>query len=331
MSDAKNKSNCQLYTYNTKEVELKNNLTTLNQESAFSSEEKIVWLNFHSLKNELIQHSFELFSVHRLIKEDIFNLNERPKIEESEGYLFVTFKSVVASSTKRLSFEQISFIMDNSNLISYQEKSRDHFSEIRERITEDKGIVRKKEVDYLLYLLLNAILQGYHQSLQKIIKRIDTLGDRVFKDHNSKMLEEIEELKSVLRDLKKVANPFKEQLSKLSSIETKFIKQSNKPYYNDLKDQVLFVLDEIENERQELETLTNFYFASVSQQANDVMKTLTVIASIFIPLTFIAGIYGMNFKNIPETEWTYGYLYFWGLMIGVSALMFYYFNKKKWF
>lgn len=326
------KDKVEVYKYNEQVGEVIPNITSLKEIHANRNENEFLWINFPGLHFEdLMNESFEYFKIHRLLRTDIKNTKERPKIEESDNLLFVSFKSVLEDNRHKVRFEQISFVLTDHALIAYQEKPKDNFDEIRERIVEGKGIVRSKKADYLLYLLLDATLLSYHKELEKIVKRVDKLDDLVLKDFDKSNLDKIEHLKSSLRELRKVVSPFKEQLNRLGTIDIRFIDPKNKPYFNDLKDQVLFLLDEIENEKSELEKLTNYYFSSVSHHANEVMKTLTIIASIFIPLTFIAGVYGMNFKNIPETETQYGYYVIWGVMIIIGGLLFYYFKRKKWF
>lgn len=326
-----NKNTPEIYKYNCNYGEVITEIKDLGSILLDKNEENIIWLNFPILENIAhMEESFQLMEIHRLIIADIKNVKERPKIEENSNFLFVSFKSVLEDS-KRLQFEQISFVVTRNILIAYQEKPGDSFDEIRERILEGKGIIRSKKADYLLYLLLDSVLQSYHKELAKIITRIDTLDDIILTQRDKNLLDKIERLKSNLRELRKVVSPFKEQINRLGTIDTHFIDPKNKPYFNDLKDQILFLLDEIENEKSELDKLTNYYFSSITHHANEVMKTLTIVASFFIPLTFIAGVYGMNFNYIPETQWKHGYWYFWGLILLVGAILFYYFKKKKWF
>lgn len=326
------KDKVEVYKYNENKVEVIETISSVKDVLSAANNEEVTWVNFPGLDfEELINESFDFLEIHRLLRIDIRNTKERPKIEESEHLLFVSFKSVIEDSRKRVKFEQISFIVTENLLVGYQEKPSDNFDEIRERIREGKGIVRTKKADYLLYLLLDATLMGYHKELEKIIKRIDKLDELIVQGFEKNSLDKIEQLKSDLRQLRKVVSPFKEQLNRLGTIDIRFIESRNKPYFNDLKDQVLFLLDEIENEKSELEKLTNYYFSSIDTHANEVMKTLTIVASIFIPLTFIAGVYGMNFNYMPETQSKYGYFIVLGLMILVGGALFYYFKKKKWF
>ncbi|MFT5217717.1 MAG: magnesium transporter [Glaciecola sp.] len=288
-------------------------------------------MNFHGLDDlEMLQVSFQKFGIHRLTQQDILTLNERPKIEEFEGHLFVTMKSAYWKN-KSIESEQISFILTNSNLISYQEKEEDIFNEIRFKITNSTGIVRKRTADYLLYLLVDAVILGYQKVLSKIQDRVDALQLEIREDFDKTLFHQIDFEKEQLKFLKKTILPIRDQINKLITGDNVFIKEKNKPYFNDLKDQILYLVDEIDSERSDLESMSNMYFAALSQKSNEIMQFLTIVAAIFIPLTFVAGVYGMNFKYIPELDTEYGYFVFWGVMLTITGGLVLYFRKKNWF
>ena len=321
----------QLYIYSKEDVLVDKNYSKEKLLGLSVDESKVYWLNFHGFENiEMMQSSFDKFKIHRLTQQDVQTLNERPKIDEFENYLFVTLKSIYWKN-KAIESEQISFIMNNSNLFSYQEKKGDIFNEIRYRIANDTGIVRKKTVDYLLYLLIDAVINGYQKALIHTQERIDLLQVQIREDFDKSIFNTIDFEKEQLKFLKKSILPFRDQINKLISSHNSFIKNINIPYYNDLKDQILYLIDEIDSERADLESMSNMYFASLSQKSNEIMQFLTIVAAIFIPLTFVVGVYGMNFKYIPELESQNGYFYIWGIMLIITLLLILYFKKKKWF
>lgn len=333
MSEKLNLSNAQIYSYNDQSCESNIEINENDINEIPTVGDLNYWLNFHSLDlKELIQTSYKHFNIHRVTQNDITQLKERPKIEEFEEYTFVTLKAVFRKKKKRTLFiEQMSFILKENVLISYQERHGDLFGEIRSRLMNDTGIVRTKKVDYLLYLLIDAVLKGYQRELEDVQQRIDSTQIIVHKDFNDSFFQKIESYQDELKLLKKSLAPLRDQLIKLSNNKGRLIDETNTPYFNDLKDQVLYIFDEIDQERSDLESMTNQYFAVLSQRSNEVMQFLTIVAALFIPLTFIAGVYGMNFQNMPELHTSYGYYVVWGVMIIVTIGLILYFRKKKWF
>lgn len=257
-------------------------------------------------------------------------MNERPKVEEFEDYIFTTLKSIHRKK-KKIKIEQISFVLKENILISFQERHGDLFGEVRSRLKNNTGIVRTRKADYLLYLLIDSVLKGYQKVLSDVQSNIDNTQIIVYKNYDESFFRRIEEYQNELKMLKKSLSPLRDQLIKLSNSRTKFIQDINLPYFNDLKDKILYLFDEIEEEKSDLESMTNQYFAVLSQRSNEVMQFLTIIAALFIPLTFIVGVYGMNFENMPELKSTYGYYIVWGVMIIITIGLILYFRKKGWF
>ncbi|MGB1102204.1 MAG: magnesium/cobalt transporter CorA [Crocinitomicaceae bacterium] len=326
--------NVQLYTYNADEMELQEGslseayLTKLRNEKS----NKIKWINFHGFDDkETIEATFKAFGVHRLTKEDILQVSERPKIEGYEDYIFVTLKCLRPGSVAEVQVEQISFLLFENTLISFQEHLGDSFKEIRGRITENTGVVRKKGSEYLLYLLITKTLSEYEDNLLIIDKKIAEFTESIRKDVNADILDEIEQTKDLLRDFRSALHPFRDQVNTLINLESKLLPPSSRPYFSDMKDNILFSLDEIENQKSDLEALNNLLFGKLSQRSNEIMQFLTIVASIFIPLTFIAGVYGMNFQNMPELKSENGYYIVVAVMIAMAAGLIIYFKKKKWF
>ncbi|CAG5081784.1 magnesium/cobalt transporter CorA [Parvicella tangerina] len=331
MSEKQKQSNSQLFHYNEEVCESNYYLSEDDIMSIPLDHDKFYWLNFHSFElKEQIQNSYKRFDIHRVTQNDIAQLKERPKIEEFEDYIFVTLKSIFRKKGKA-QVEQMSFVLKDNALISYQERHGDLFNEIRGRLKNNTGIVRTKKVDYLLYLLIDAVLKSYQNELSDIQKRIDDTQVVIHRDFNESFFNQVEKYKDELKLLKKSLSPLRDQLVKLSNSRNRFIEESNIPYYNDLKDQILYIFDEIDEEKSDLESMTNQYFAVLSQRSNEVMQFLTIVAALFIPLTFIVGVYGMNFQNMPELQSEYGYYVVWAVMLLITIGLILYFRKKKWF
>lgn len=331
MSEKQKQSNAQIFTFNESMCEFDYEIDVQKLTSIPHDDAHNYWVNFHKLDLQpLIDESFKHFKVHRVTQNDILQLKERPKIEEFEEFVFATLKAIFRKKGK-LQIEQISFVLKHNVLISYQERHGDLFSEIRGRLKNNTGIVRTKKVDYLLYLLIDAVLKNYQSELAVVQEEIDCTQVIVHKDFNEEFFQKIEAFKDELKLLKKSLNPLRDQLLKLSNNRNGLIDETNLPYFNDLKDQILYIFDEIDQEKSDLESMTNQYFAVLSQRSNEVMQFLTIIAALFIPLTFIAGLYGMNFDNMPELHSNYGYYVVLGIMIMITIVLILYFRKKKWF
>ncbi len=327
------KSNSQLFTYNAEDFKFAENLTDTDFKID-PSDGNMRWVNFHGFDHKvLLQNSFETFGVHKLTREDILQLTERPKIEEYEHYIYITLKSVYTSNSikHRIKSEQISFILTENTLISYQERHGDLFGYIRERLTQNTGIVRKKGADYLLYLLIEATLLGYEKCLEEVNLNVKKLNDCLRNQSSNELFASIEECKDEMQLLRKSFHPFKEQIQKLANATNPLIKESTLPFFNDIRDNVLYIADELDETKETLESLTNLYFARLSQKSNEIMQFLTIVTAIFIPLTFLVGVYGMNFKYMPELSMKYGYYIVWGIMVVVAVFLVIYFKKKKWF
>lgn len=294
--------------------------------------DQVGWLNFHGVHDvELIENLQKSIDLDRLTVRQILDTTQIPKVDEYENYLFFSIKSVQTSESGFLELEQISFVLRDGLVISFQEEKGDHFDYIRNKIRENLGWIRKRPADYLLTQLLDAILDNYFESIDRINHSIRSLESDILKDPESATLIKIETLKKEAEVIKRSLNPFLDALGSILNGKTKFIEDTNEKFYVDLQNSCRNALNEVESVYRSLEGLTNIYFSSLSQKMNEVMKVLTLVATIFIPLTFIAGIYGMNFENMPELGYRYGYFVVWGVMIFVFLGMMLYFKKRRWF
>ncbi len=292
----------------------------------------VTWINVYGLHDlELIRKIGEVFSIPLLILEDIVNTDQRPKYEEAENH-DIFFLKMLRQEEKdsRVHAEQISIILGENYLLTLQEKRGDVFTPVRERIRKNKGTLRLRGNDYLAYALMDTIVDNYTYLIERIGGQVEDLEDRLFSRKDSTIVEEIYAYKTELNYLRKSVRPVKELMLSLLKTENSFFKESNSHYLNDLYDLVTQSTDAIELYNNLVADQLNIYNTNASNRLNEVMKVLTIFASIFIPLTFIAGVYGMNFKYIPELEYQYSYPIFWGVVIATIIILFIFFKRRKW-
>lgn len=327
-----NEISIQLFAYN-KDGHLELNNLKEQEFTGFTDTTKQYWLNIHGIHDvESVSLICQKIGIHALTIQDILDVNQRPKFQEFENYWFFSIKSMLPSINNEIITEQLSFILGNNFLVSFQEQKNDYFEHVRHRLRKKIGIVNERSADYLLYLLLESVLDNY-------FKTIDTIEDKVEKfnildinkDHSPTILSEIEFYKTQIQSLKKAINPIKDFLLKIEREQFFLIQQKHIKYYFELKDMCLTLLDNCEKTETKLESTINLFFSIQGHRMNEVMKILTVVSSVFIPLTFIAGIYGMNFANMPELNYEWGYFAVLIFMFVVFLLMLYYFKRKNWF
>lgn len=297
----------------------------------------VKWFNVHGLHNvELIKQIGELLEVENFIVGDILNTTRRTRIEELGDILFFSVKSVLPKEhDDTVQTEQVSFLLKNNLIVSFQEKRSDYFSHIRERIRTGTGMTRKKKNDYLLYQMLDAIMENYFITIESYEDDIEKINNKAKADLNKTFIKDVEQVRDNLIYIKRSLNPLREALYNLKSIEEdgefEVIRKHNRTFFARLHQKSLELLDQIEYDLVALESASNFYFAAQGQRMNQIMKTLTIFSVIFMPLTFIVGVYGMNFENMPELKTQSGYYYTWGVMIITAIAMTIYFRRKKWF
>ena len=327
---------CQIYKYDNDFFLLSKNTPSYFATEFVSTEiqkDKVVWLNFHSIEDKTeIEKLCDSLHIDKLSVEDIFREKHRPKLEEYPNYLFFSIRSALPDENNVfvLEQEQISFILGNHYLISFQPKSSDHFTDVRERIEKKRGKIRIKGPDFLLFRMLEAIIDNYFEVLENITDTISELETRLIHNSSSETLKLVELQKRKLSELRKIVIPLKEATSQLEKSQSQLIDKENHYYFSDLREHCLSVLEEIDNNKQILDGMTNLYYAIQGQKMNEIMKLLTIVSAIFIPLTFIVGVYGMNFKNMPELEMKYGYFIVLGGMVTIAILLINYFKKRGW-
>jgi len=329
-------SECQLYKYNKIFYSIKkdsaeffaNNFTQNDIDTDHTA-----WLNFHSISDrKYIEMLCDNLEIEKLCVESIFIEPRRAKVEEYENYMFFSIKSAILSDNpdKFITSEQITFVLSHDYLISFQEKPSDYFPEIRKRIEKNKGVIRKKSTDFLLFRMLESIVDNFFNVIEEINEQITDIDSRLQKTEDKSILSEIEFQKRKLIELRKIVIPMRDITVQLENAETPFIHDHNYHYFSNIKFLCESVLEEIDASKQILDGMSNLYYAAQGQRMNEIMKILTVVSAIFIPLTFIAGVYGMNFAFMPELKYSYGYYTIVGVMfmIGLSLLLFFW--KRGW-
>jgi magnesium transporter len=292
----------------------------------------VTWINVNGLSNvKSLEELGACFHLHPLVLEDILNTDQRPKLDDYGDYLFIVVKMLqVSKGQNGVVPEQISLIVGPNYLISLQENDHDDFGVIRERLKTGKGRIRKSGADYLAYTLIDLIVDNYFVILEDQGEFIEDLESELVSKPTPETLSQIHRLKREMIMLRKSVWPLREVISQVERSESTLVKESSLLYFKDVYDHVIQVIDNIETFRDILSGMLDIYLSSVSNRLNEVMKVLTIIATIFIPLTFIAGLYGMNFKNMPELEWPYGYYMALGMMATVALCMLIFFWRKGW-
>ena len=317
--------------YSTHKFEEKK-ISDITDLSEYKNSKNITWINIDGIHEvELLDKVSSIYDIHPLVIEDILNTDHRPKIDDMGDYLFVISKMLLFDSEKNIMIsEQVSLIIGSNYVISFQEAQGDVLNPLRERIRNGKGKIRKMGSDFLGYAILDSIVDNYFLILEKIGEKIETLDEELIKDPAPDSLEIIQKLKRDLLILKRSIWPLREVINTIKKGESVLIKKNTLLYFGDLYDHNVQIIDTVETFRDMLSGLLDIYMTSVSNKMNIVMKVLTIIATIFIPLTFIAGIYGMNFKFMPELEWRFGYFLILAVMLVLGILMLFFFKKKKW-
>ncbi|HET9485988.1 MAG TPA: magnesium/cobalt transporter CorA [Chryseosolibacter sp.] len=291
---------------------------------------QVNWVNLDGLTNTaLIEQLQTHFSLHSLLVEDIMT-DQRPKVEEYEDYLFVTLKMLYRIDGATVDYEQISFVLGTNYLLTFQEKEGDLFDAFRERIRQDQGRVRKKKADYLMYRLIDITVESYYNVLDNIGEHIEELENCIRTDTSDEVFQKIQTIKKELVYLHKALYPLRDALGKVLKDESDFIQEENVPYFSDVYDHVIHLIDSLDTYRDLSSGLTDQYMNIQNSKLNDVIRVLTIISTIFIPLTFIVGVYGMNFEHFPELKWEHGYATVWIVMITIAAGMVGYFRHKRW-
>jgi magnesium transporter len=299
---------------------------------SFRKKAFVMWLNVDGVHMpEIIEQVGKSFGMHPLVLEDIADTGQRPKMEDFDDYIFVILKMFrFDDKEKQVKIEQISLILGSDFVLSFQEKEGDVFDPIRERLRNNKGRVRKAGADYLVYALMDAVIDNYFFIMEKLGETIEEIEDEVVISPTSETVQTIHDLKRQMIFLRKSVWPLREVISRLEQSDSTLIAKSTLIYLRDAYDHAIQVMDSVDTFRDTLSGMLDIYLSSVSNRMNEIMKVLTIIATIFIPLTFIAGVYGMNFRFMPELEQPWGYPLALIVMALIACVMLVYFRRKKW-
>ncbi len=294
--------------------------------------DSVSWINIYGIHDlDLIQRLGEIFGLHPLFLEDILNTDQRPKYENSDSCdAFILKMLKYDEESKIISSEQITLILGKNYVLTLQEQTGDVFNPVRERIRSRKPSSRLMDSDYLAYALLDTLVDNYILIIESIGREIESLEERLFSNPDKSLVEEIYRLKTELSYLRKSVRPNKDVISHLLKSEDSYFQEKHQHFLRDLNDLIIQATDAIELYSGMISDHLNIYSTNVSNRINEVMKVLTIFASIFIPLTFIAGIYGMNFEYLPELTFKYSYFIFWGVVLCVGIGLLIYFRRKKW-
>lgn len=310
-------------------------LSDINEIKRFSTDGLITWINIDGLSNiAVIQFIGEYFGIHPLVLEDILSTHQRPKMEEYKDYLYLVMKAVGIQHDARLltpKYQQISIILLSKIILTFKEKTDQQFYPVVNQLENSTSRARQFGTDYLAYAILDNIVDEYFVVEDRFDDVIDPLEDRLFLKASEDTLKIVQHLRRQLIGMKRSISPVRELLVKLLHVDSTLVQQKTNIYFTDVLDHVLRVIDSLESYRERITSIQEIYLTNISNKMNETMKILTIFSTIFIPLTFIAGIYGMNFENMPELKWQWGYLAVWCSFIVIGAGLLFFFKKKQWF
>lgn len=310
------------------EMELKN----IHEGAEYKKTNTVTWINVDGLHDtNKIKQIGDTFELHPLLLEDILNTAQRPKIEEFDNCIFIVVKMMRYDDEKNvIHAEQLSMVLGNTFLLTFQEQPGDVFEPVRERIRKQKGRIRVAGIDYLAYALLDTVVDNYIYIIERLGEQIEDIEEEILDNPESAVMEKINTFKREMNFIRKSVRPTREAIIHLSRLDSDLINESTTPFLKDLEDLITQATEAIDTYREMLSDQLNMYNSNVSNRMNDIMKVLTIFAAIFIPLTFIAGIYGTNFEYLPELRFKYSYFVFWGVMLMVAFSMLIFFRRKKW-
>lgn len=327
---------CELYRYNQCFFSLKRDDITYFATDFLDAEldqDHVSWLNIHDLSNEqAVKLLCTKLHIDKLSIENIYIKQRRPKVEEYRNYIYfsITLTELNSEYPDMFHENQITFFLGEDYLITMQDGLKGYFNSVRDRIEFSKGKIRRQKSDFLLYRCMEAILDNYYHIIDDVSENSSKIEKRLHQHEDKSLLHDIETQKRKLIQLRTIARPIRDITEQLFSSETKLIHEENTRYFKTLNSHCTNLITEIDSQIQILDGLANFYYAAQGQRMNEIMKVLTIVSAIFIPLTFIAGVYGMNFENIPELKMKYAYFVVVGIMALLGMILFVYFIKKGW-
>ncbi len=307
-------------------------LLNIKDGSHFKKTGTVTWLNINGLHDiEVIREVGQVFELHPLVMEDILNTGQRPKIEEFEHYLFIVLKMIrFDPESEMIINEQLSMILGENFLLTFQEQPGDVFDPVRQRIRRNKSRIRDAGTDYLAYALLDTVVDNYIYTIELIGEKIEDLEEEILSSHDASVMEKINGFKRETNYLRKSIRPAKEAIFQMSRIDSQLFAEQTIPFIKDLQDLINQATEAIDTYRDLLTDQLNIYNSVMANRMNDIMRVLTIFAAVFIPLTFIAGIYGTNFEYFPELHYRYSYFVFWGVLIALAGALLLFFKRRGW-
>jgi len=320
-----------LINYDTTTLEMKT-IQDIGELLSYSKKDSVSWIYLDGVHDiEVVGGVGELFNIHSLMLEDITNTGHRPKLEEQDEHIFFTLKMLFYDEdSMELSSEQVSMVLGKNYLISFQEYEVDIFDQVRERIKSGSGRIRRRSADFLVYALVDSVVDSYFEIIEKMEAQVDILEDRIQLEPDKSDFHQIMKLKKLFAGIRRYILPLREALGFFEKSESEHIDSRTKYFFRDVFDHILLASDALEANRDRLNNIMDTFNSNVSNRMSQVMKTLTIISTIFIPLTFIAGLYGMNFQYMPELQWRWAYPGVLGLMGFIFVGMIIYLKKRKW-
>ncbi len=312
---------------------LEKEVASLEECLPFNLTSTVTWINVDGVHDpDVVEKLGQAFGLHPLILEDIMTTSQRPKLDDLEtSFYFVARMIELGGQGRELVTEQLSLVFGRNFVLTFQEAPGDMFDPVRERLRNGKGRIRKLGPDYLAYALLDAVVDHYFVALETLGDRIDTLEEELVRNPREETLHAIHALKREMLIFRKAVWPLREVVAGIERAETPLIQPSTNIFLRDVYDHIIQVIDNVETYRDMLAGMLETYLSSMSNRMNQVMKILTIISTIFIPLTFIVGVYGMNFEHMPELKWRFGYFLVWGVMIILGLGLVRVFKRNKWF
>lgn len=321
-----------LYSYNCDHFE-KREVNTLSEAVPQKDSDYISWINIDGIHQaSILEEIGRNFNIHPLVLEDTMNTGQRPKTETYEDYIFVVLKMLYfdREDSEEVHIEQVSMIFTDKVLITLQEEPGDVFDPVRARIQNSRGFICRLKADYLAYSLIDGIVDNYFVLLEKLGEKIEDIEEDLVEAPTPDVLNRIYRMRREMIRIRRSVWPLRETIGALQRSDSPLVEEQTRLYLRDLYDHTVQVIESVETYREMLSGMLDIYLSSISNRMNEIMKVLTIIATIFIPLTFVAGVYGMNFKFMPELEWKWGYVGILCFMGAIACFQIYFFRKKDW-
>lgn len=306
--------------------------TNIDETIPYKETDSVTWININGLHHvDKIEKIGTQYDLHPLVLEDIVNTTQRPKIDEYEDYLFVVLKMLYYDNDENIVNEQVSLVLGKNYVLTFQESEGDVFDTVRERIKHGKGRIRTLKSDYLLYALIDAVVDHYFSIIEILGNKIEDIETDLFAgETRDNITVEVQQLKREILRVRRAIFPLREVINRIEKTENPLIYKRTITYYRDIYDHLIQVSENIDIYREMIWSLMDMYMTTISNKMNEVMKVLTIMSSIFIPLTFLAGVYGMNFNYMPELQYHYSYFILLGVMVVLFIGLLFYFKRKKW-